>query len=116
MAITQTMTTSAKLALLKGDLDFDSVSLKLALYTSAADLGAATTAYTATGEASGTGYDATGKVVTKGTPHFKWHHSLRRLNRRRVGEFLYNRKRGVTIRGRRYSCSCVKLRLRQNII
>ena len=68
MAITQTMTTSAKLALLKGDLDFDSVSLKLALYTSAADLGAATTAYTATGEASGTGYDATGKAVTKGTP------------------------------------------------
>ena len=68
MAITQTMTTSAKLALLKGDLDFDSVNLKLALYTSAADLGAATTAYTATGEASGTGYDATGKAVTKGTP------------------------------------------------
>ena len=68
MAITQTMTTSAKLALLKGDLDFDSVSLKLALYTSAADLGAATTGYTATGEASGTGYDATGKAVTKGTP------------------------------------------------
>lgn len=68
MAITQTMTTSAKLALLKGDLDFDSVTLKIALYTSAADLGAATTAYTDTGEASGTGYDATGKVVTKGTP------------------------------------------------
>ena len=68
MAITQTMTTSAKLALLKGDLDFDSVSLKLALYTSAADLGAATTAYADTGEASGTGYDATGKAVTKGTP------------------------------------------------
>ena len=68
MAITQTMTTSAKLALLKGDLDFDSVSLKLALYTSAADLGAATTGYAATGEASGTGYDATGKAVTKGTP------------------------------------------------
>ena len=68
MAITQTMTTSAKLALLKGDLDFDSVNLKLALYTSAADLGAATTAYAATGEASGTGYDATGKEVTKGTP------------------------------------------------
>ena len=68
MAITQTMTTSAKLALLKGDLDFDSVNLKLALYTSAADLGAATTAYAATGEASGTGYDATGKAVTKGTP------------------------------------------------
>ena len=68
MAITQTMTTSAKLALLKGDLDFDSVNLKLALYTSAADLGAATTGYDATGEASGTGYDATGKAVTKGTP------------------------------------------------
>ena len=68
MAITQTMTTSAKLALLKGDLDFDSVNLKLALYTSAADLGAATTGYDATGEASGTGYDATGKEVTKGTP------------------------------------------------
>jgi hypothetical protein len=68
MAITQTMTTSAKLALLKGDLDFDSVTLKIALYTSAADLGADTTAYTDTGEASGTNYTATGKVVTKGTP------------------------------------------------
>lgn len=37
---------------------------KLALYTSAATLGATTTAYTASGEVSGTGYTAGGVALT----------------------------------------------------
>ena len=36
----------------------------MALYTANADIGAATTVYTATGEISGTGYTATGQVMT----------------------------------------------------
>lgn len=41
---------------------------KIALYTSAATLGASTTAYTATNEVSGTGYTATGNTLTNVTP------------------------------------------------
>ena len=43
-------------------------SFKLALYTSSASLGAATAAYTATNEASGTNYTAAGAVLTSVTP------------------------------------------------
>ena len=41
---------------------------KLALYTSSASLGAATTAYTSSNEASGTGYTAKGAFLTSVTP------------------------------------------------
>ena len=41
---------------------------KLALYTSSASLGAATTAYTTSGESSGSGYTAKGEFLTSVTP------------------------------------------------
>lgn len=43
-------------------------SFKLALYTSSASLGAATTAYATTNEASGTNYTAGGAALTNVTP------------------------------------------------
>lgn len=42
-------------------------TIKAALYASSASIGPTTTAYTATGEASGTGYTAGGATVTNGT-------------------------------------------------
>lgn len=71
MAITSTLTTSFKTQLLTGTHDFTNTtgdSFKLALYTSSATLGAATTAYTVTGEASGTNYTAGGAALTNVTP------------------------------------------------
>ena len=58
MAITQSMCTSFKAQLMLGVHDFHTSAtggdtFKLALYTSAADLNANTTAYTVTGEATG---------------------------------------------------------------
>ena len=56
MAITSTLTTSFKKELLDGTHNFKASggnSFKLALYTSSATLGAATTAFTTTGQASG---------------------------------------------------------------
>ena len=41
---------------------------KLALYTSSANLGAATTAFTTTGQASGTNYSSGGSALTNVTP------------------------------------------------
>jgi hypothetical protein len=67
MAITQAMCTSFKLALLNGEMDFSSdtsQTFKIALYTSSASLDAATTAYSATNEVSGTGYTAGGNTLT----------------------------------------------------
>ena len=73
MAITQAMCTSFKVALLNGEMDFSSdtsQSFKIALYTSSADLSAATTAYSTTNEVSetgeygATGYTAGGKTLT----------------------------------------------------
>jgi hypothetical protein len=64
MAITQAMCTSFKVALLDGEMDFSSdtsQTFKIALYTSSATLGAATTAYSTTNEVTGTGYTAGGK-------------------------------------------------------
>ncbi len=55
MAISQAMATSFKVQILGGDFDFSSGTsqvFKLALYTSSATLGAATTAYSATNEVS----------------------------------------------------------------
>ena len=64
MAITQTMTTACKQNLLKGDVDFDSDTFKIALYTNAADLDASTAVYTTAGEVSGTGYVAGGNTLS----------------------------------------------------
>jgi hypothetical protein len=67
MAITQAVCNSFKAELLGGVHDFDSGNaqvFKLALYTSAANLSAATTAYTVTGEVANTGqYTATGAAL-----------------------------------------------------
>ena len=71
MAITQAMCTSFKEELMTATHDFTAStgnSFKLALYTSSATLGAATTAYSATNEASGTGYTAGGAALTNVTP------------------------------------------------
>ena len=68
MAITQAMCTSFKVQLLAGDHDFDTDTFKIALYTSSATLDASTTAYSATNEASGTGYTAGGNTLTAVAP------------------------------------------------
>ena len=64
MSIAQTLTTSFKQQLLKAVHDFDTDTFYMALYTANADIGAATTVYTAAGEISGTGYTALGQVMT----------------------------------------------------
>jgi hypothetical protein len=67
MAITQAVCNTFKSELLGAVHDFDSGSgqaFKLALYTSAANLSAATTAYTASGEVANSGqYTATGGIL-----------------------------------------------------
>lgn len=71
MAITQAMCTSFKQELMTGTHNFTTSTgntFKLALYTSSATLGAATTAYSATNEASGTNYTAGGAALTNVTP------------------------------------------------
>jgi len=70
MAITQAMVTSFKVGVLDGTFDFSSGTsqvFKIALFTSAATLDATTTAYSATNEASGTGYVAGGNTLTIST-------------------------------------------------
>lgn len=65
--IFQTATTSFKVELPQGIHNFGPTSpdtFKVALYTAAADLGAATAAYTATGEVTGAGYTAGGNTLT----------------------------------------------------
>ena len=67
MAITQTLCTSFKVALLNGEMDFSSdtsQTFKLVLFTSSATLDATTTAYSTTNEVSGTGYTAGGNTLT----------------------------------------------------
>jgi hypothetical protein len=71
MAITQSMCTSFKKALLNGEMDFSadtSQVFKIALYTSSATLNAATTAYSTDNEASGTGYTAGGSTLSITAP------------------------------------------------
>tara|TARA_R100000935_G_scaffold1773_1_gene5375 strand:- start:674 stop:1102 length:429 start_codon:yes stop_codon:yes gene_type:complete len=71
MAITSTLTTSFKKELLTGTHNFTNSSgnsFKLALYTSSATLGATTTAFTTTGQASGTNYTSGGSALTNVTP------------------------------------------------
>ena len=62
--IAQTLTTSFKQQLLKAVHDFDTDTFYMALYTANADIGAATTVYTATGEISGTVYVPGGQAMT----------------------------------------------------
>jgi hypothetical protein len=66
MAITQTMCSSFKQEVLLGEHDLDTDTIKIALYTSSATLGASTTAYTTSNEvsSSGTNYTAGGNTLT----------------------------------------------------
>ena len=71
MAISTAFCTSFKKGLMQGLHDFDNPggnTFKIALYTSSATLGASTTAYSATNEATGTGYTAGGNTLTAVTP------------------------------------------------
>ena len=61
--MTQAIPTSFKAEILQGIHD-SADTYKIALYTSAATLGAATTAYAATNEISGTGYTAGGQTLS----------------------------------------------------
>ena len=67
MSIVQTATTSFKVELPQGIHNFGPTSpdtFKIALYTAAADLGYDTTAYTTSGEVTGTNYVAGGNTLT----------------------------------------------------
>jgi len=70
MAIASTLTTSFKKELLTGTHNFatNGNAFKLALYTSSATLGATTTSFTTTGQASGTNYTTGGAALTKVAP------------------------------------------------
>lgn len=68
MAISQAMCTSFKVGLLNGNFNFGTGTTqvyKIALYTSSATLGAATTSYTSVNEVpNGSGYTTGGKTLT----------------------------------------------------
>ena len=64
MPILQGMCSSFKQESWLGVHDLDTDTLKLALYTAAANLSQATTVYTSTGEVVGAGYTAGGEVIT----------------------------------------------------
>lgn len=67
MAISQAMTTSFKVGILNGSFNFGTGTpqvFKIALYTSSANLGASTTAYSTSNEVVGTGYVAGGNTLT----------------------------------------------------
>ena len=71
MAISQAMCTSFKKELLEGVHNFKNSggsTFQIALYTSSASLGAATTAYTTSNEVSGTGYTAKRNTLTRVDP------------------------------------------------
>lgn len=67
MAISQAMCSSFKQQLLLGEHDLDTDTIKIALYTSSATLGASTTVYTTSDEVVGTGYTAGGNTLTGAT-------------------------------------------------
>jgi hypothetical protein len=68
MAITQSMCSSFKQELLGGIHDLDADVIKMALYTSAATLGASTTTYSSTDEVpNGNGYTTGGNTLTGAT-------------------------------------------------
>jgi hypothetical protein len=67
MAISQAMCTSFKVDILSGTQNFNTGTTrvyKIALYTSAATLSAATTSYSSADEVVGAGYTATGNTLT----------------------------------------------------
>lgn len=64
MPITQAMCTSFKADLFGGVQDLDTDVIKIALYTSTANLDASTTAYTTSNEVVGTGYTAGGNTLS----------------------------------------------------
>ena len=71
MAISSALTTSFKKELLEAVHNFKlsgGDTFKLALYTSSATMGAATTAYTTTNQVSGTNYTAGGGTLTRVDP------------------------------------------------
>ena len=71
MAITTAMCTTFKKEILEAVHNFKNSggsTFNLALYTSAASLGAGTTAYTTSNETSGTGYTAKGAALTRIDP------------------------------------------------
>jgi len=63
-SILQTQTTSFKTELYTGVHNLSTNTLKIALYTANADLNESTTAYTTSGEVTGTGYVAGGVALT----------------------------------------------------
>ena len=63
-SIVQTQTTSFKKELYQGIHDLSTDTIKIALYTAAADLNAATTVYSSTSEVVASGYTAGGQVMT----------------------------------------------------
>jgi len=67
MSIAQAMCTSFKEQLLNKEHDLNTDTIKIALYTSSASLGAGTTAYATTNEISGTGYTAGGETLGSAT-------------------------------------------------
>lgn len=67
MAISQAMCSSFKQQILLGEHDLDTDTIKIALYTSSATLGASTTAYTTSDEVVGTGYVAGGNTLAGAT-------------------------------------------------
>ncbi len=84
MAISGAIPTSFKQELLVGTHNFTATSgnsFKLALYTSSATLGATTTAFTTTGQASGTNYTSGGATLTSVTPTTSGTTALRRFCR-----------------------------------
>jgi len=64
MSISQAMCTSFKAEILDEQHDLVADTIKIALYTSSASLGAGTTAYSTTNEITGTGYTAGGVTLT----------------------------------------------------
>ena len=64
MSILQTQTTSFKTELYTAVHNLSTDTLKIALYTAAADLNESTTVYSATNEVTGTGYVAGGVALT----------------------------------------------------
>lgn len=67
MANSAAICTSFKGEVLTGTHNLNSHSLKMALYLATATYDASTTAYSVTGEVSGTNYSAGGAAVTNGT-------------------------------------------------
>lgn len=64
MALVQGATNTFKAGLASGTFNFSSDTFKIALYNSTADLGPTTSAYTTSGEITGSGYTAGGVTLT----------------------------------------------------